>query len=220
MTRGLLRLCCQQGDALLQVAKPVHPLRLFSGSVKLLQKDGKPATAVKGIPYKNLVIGVPKERWTNEKRVSVTPVVAGTLIKKGFNVQVESGAGFDAKFRDADYEAAGAKIVDGRTAFQTDIVLKVRQPAELEIPQLREASTLISFLYPAQNKDLIDKLAQRKINAFAMDAIPRISRAQVFDALSSMANISGYRAVIEAANRSGRPAEWAPSCVRSTHGRP
>ncbi|XP_050068389.1 NAD(P) transhydrogenase, mitochondrial-like [Anopheles maculipalpis] len=200
MTRGVLRLCCQQGDALLQVTRPLHPLRLFSGSVKLLQKDGKPATAVKGVPYQNLVIGVPKERWANEKRVSVTPVVAGTLIKKGFKVQIESGAGVNAKFRDADYEAAGASIVDSRRAFETDIVLKVRQPIDPEIPQLKDASTLISFLYPTQNKELIDKLAQRKINAFAMDAIPRISRAQVFDALSSMANISGYRAVIEAAN--------------------
>lgn len=200
MTRGVLRLCAYGGDAILHIRKPTHPLRLFSGSVKLLQKDGKPATAVTGIPYTNLVIGVPKERWVNERRVAVTPAVTATLVKKGFKVNIEAGAGVDAKFRDAEYVTAGGNIVDKAQAFQSDIVLKVRQPMENEIMALRENSTLISFLYPTQNKDLIDKLAQRKLNAFAMDAIPRISRAQVFDALSSMANISGYRAVIEAAN--------------------
>lgn len=115
-------------------------------------------------------------------------------------MNVESGAGFEAKFRDDDYTQAGGKIVQGNDAYNADILLKVRQPAESEIPLLKEGSTLISFLYPGQNKELMDKLSQRKVNAFAMDCIPRISRAQVFDALSSMANIAGYRAVIEAAN--------------------
>uniref|UniRef100_U5ESM1 NAD(P) transhydrogenase, mitochondrial n=1 Tax=Corethrella appendiculata TaxID=1370023 RepID=U5ESM1_9DIPT len=200
MTLGVLRVCTYGGESLLKIPQPIHPIRLFTGSVRLIQKDGKPVQAVKGIPYKNLTIGVPKEKWTNERRVALTPAVTATLVKKGFNVNIEKGAGFEAKFRDSEYEAAGGKLVDATAAFNSDIVLKVRQPMENEIANFKENSTLISFLYPTQNKDLIDKLATRKVNAFAMDAIPRISRAQVFDALSSMANISGYRAVIEAAN--------------------
>uniref|UniRef100_A0A1L8E0C8 NAD(P) transhydrogenase, mitochondrial n=1 Tax=Nyssomyia neivai TaxID=330878 RepID=A0A1L8E0C8_9DIPT len=200
MTRGVLRLCTLSGQHILRIPRPIHPLRLFSGSVKILQKDGKPVEAIKGIEYKNLTIGCPKERWNNERRVAMTPAVAATLIKKGFNVNVESGAGLEAKFRDEDYKQAGAKIVDSKGIYNADILLKVRQPTPEEIPMLKPESTLISFLYPAQNKDLMNELAKRKINAFAMDCIPRISRAQVFDALSSMANIAGYRAVIEAAN--------------------
>lgn len=92
--------------------------------------------------------------------------MTATLVKNGFTVQVESGAGFEAKFRDADYVAAGANIVDAKTAFQSDILLKVRQPMDSEIPLMKEHSTLISFLYPAQNKDLIGKLSEKKINAF------------------------------------------------------
>lgn len=111
-------------------------------------------------------IGVPKEKWVNERRVSVTPAVAATFVKNGFTVQVEAGAGFEAKFRDQDYIDAGAKIVDATTAFQSDIVLKVRQPLDNEIPMMKENATLVSFLYPAQNKDLVGKLAERKINAF------------------------------------------------------
>ncbi|XP_055699861.1 NAD(P) transhydrogenase, mitochondrial-like [Phlebotomus papatasi] len=200
MTLGVLRLCTLSGEHILRIPRPIHPLRLFSGSVKLLQKDGKPVEAIKGIAYKNLTIGCPKERWNNERRVAMTPAVAATLIKKGFNVNVESGAGFEAKFRDEDYIQAGAKIVDSKGIYNADILLKVRQPTNEEVPLLKPESTLISFLYPAQNKELINELAKKKINAFAMDSIPRISRAQVFDALSSMANIAGYRAVIEAAN--------------------
>ncbi|XP_053699405.1 NAD(P) transhydrogenase, mitochondrial-like [Sabethes cyaneus] len=200
MTRGVLRLCAFGGESILQLPKITHPLRLFSCSARILQKDGKPAIAVVGIPYKNMVIGVPKERWTNERRVAVTPAVTASLVKKGFNVNIEAGAGLEAKFRDSEYVSAGAKIVEKEKAFQSDIILKVRQPMDNEIAAIKANSTLISFLYPSQNKELIDKLAQQKLTAFAMDAIPRISRAQVFDALSSMANISGYRAVIEAAN--------------------
>ncbi|XP_055623090.1 NAD(P) transhydrogenase, mitochondrial-like [Toxorhynchites rutilus septentrionalis] len=200
MTRGILRLCAYGGDVAVQIHKPAQPLRLFSGNARYLQKDGKPAAVATGIPYEKLFIGVPKERWANERRVAVTPAVTATLVKKGFNVNVEAGCGLEAKFRDSEYSSAGANIVDRMQAFQSDIVLKVRQPMDDEINSLKHNSTLISFLYPSQNKELIEKLAQKKLNAFAMDAIPRISRAQVFDALSSMANISGYRAVIEAAN--------------------
>ncbi|XP_073985209.1 NAD(P) transhydrogenase, mitochondrial-like [Rhodnius prolixus] len=172
------------------LSKNVH----FSGNLRA--EAEKPL----GIPYKNLKIGVPKETWKDEKRVALTPAVTATLIKKGFNVAVEEGAGVGAKFRDSDYKNAGAKIVKRDEAFLADIILKVRQPQETEINLFKPDSVLISFLYPGQNKALIDKLASRKITAFGMDCIPRISRAQVFDALSSMANIAGYRAIVEAAN--------------------
>lgn len=200
MSQGVLRLCTLSGEHLLKIPQPLHPSRLFSGTVKLLSKDGKPVEAIRGIPYKNLTIGVPKEKWVNEKRVAMSPAVTAALTKKGFTVNIEKGAGEEAKFRDQDFAEAGGKIVDGNKAWDSDILLKVRQPLDTEIPLLRDNSTLISFLYPGQNKDLLNHLAKKKINAFAMDCVPRISRAQVFDALSSMANIAGYRAVIEAAN--------------------
>ncbi|GLV37820.1 hypothetical protein CBL_06478 [Carabus blaptoides fortunei] len=178
----------------------VNTLELCTAVKKQTDVKSASPAQVQGIPYKQLTIGVPKERWQNERRVAVTPVVAGAFVKKGFTVNVEENAGFEAKFRNEDYLNVGAKVVNTQTAFNSDIVLKVRQPLDNEINNIRDNSTLISFLYPAQNKPLIDTLASKKINAFAMDCIPRISRAQVFDALSSMANISGYRAVIEAAN--------------------
>lgn len=98
--------------------------------------------------------------------MAITPAVAAAFVKKGFNVNVESGAGFGAKFRDDDYTQVGAKVVDEKSAFNSDILLKVRQPMESEIDLLKPGSTLVSFLYPAKNKELIDKLAQKKINAF------------------------------------------------------
>lgn len=200
MTRGILRLCAHQKATLVKFGEPLTPIRFFSGSAKLLQKDGKPVEVIKGIPYKNLTIGVPKERWQGERRVAISPAVTATLTKKGFNVNIEENAGLEAQFRNDDYAAAGAKIVNYANAYNTDILLKVRIPLETEIKDLRDESTLISFLYPGQNKARIDQMAAKKMTAFGMDCIPRISRAQVFDALSSMANISGYRAVIEAAN--------------------
>ncbi|RZF32247.1 hypothetical protein LSTR_LSTR009476 [Laodelphax striatellus] len=172
----------------------------FSVSRIVLKQAAKDAKTVSGRPYNKLTIGVPKEVWENEKRVAITPAVTQTLIKKGFSVNIEAGAGLGAKFPDFDYKSAGASLVDKEKAFSTDIILKVRQPLQNEVELFKPASTLISFLYPGQNKPLIESLATRKINCFAMDCIPRISRAQVFDALSSMANVSGYRAVIEAAN--------------------
>lgn len=98
--------------------------------------------------------------------MSLTPAVSAALIKKGFSVQMEAGAGVAAKFRDQDYVESGVKIVDGKKVFDSDILLKVRQPMENEIPMLKENSTLISFLYPGQNKELVSKLADRKITAF------------------------------------------------------
>lgn len=181
-------------------------VRSFHASSFLLSEKKK-EKETPGIPYSELSVGVPKEIFLNEKRVAITPANVALLKKKGFKeVLVEKGAGVGAKFSDTDYETAGAKIVGPKDVYQSDIVLKVRPPqqsADLgqhETSILKEKSTLISFIYPAQNKHIVDLLAQRKANVFAMDAVPRISRAQVFDALSSMANIAGYKAVVEAAN--------------------
>jgi len=168
-------------------------------------KDAKAAeTAIVGTPYSSLTIGVPKESFGGEKRVALVPAAVANLCKKGFNINVQDGAGMESQFRNIDYEAAGAKIVDNSGAFKSDIVLKVRQPSIEEAAKFKEGGTLYSFLYPAQNKELIDEMAKYKLTAFGMDCVPRISRAQVFDALSSMGNISGYRAVVEASNHFGR----------------
>ena len=154
----------------------------------------------------SLTIGVPKEIFANEKRVATVPDVVEKLIKLGFSVLVESGAGDLANFSDDSYTAAGARIAptvkdlwDG-----SDIVFKVRAPSLDEVASIKPGTTLVSFIWPAQNPDLMQALAARQITVLAMDSIPRISRAQKCDALSSMANIAGYRAVIEAANHFGR----------------
>ncbi|KAK7467220.1 hypothetical protein VKT23_004278 [Stygiomarasmius scandens] len=160
-----------------------------------------------GTPYSSLTVGVPRETFPNERRVALTPQNAALLRKKGFaEVLVEQDAGTHAQFTNEMYTAAGAKLVSREELYKTsDITLKVRPPLlGQEVESLREGSTLISFLYPIQNKDTVDALALRKVDALAMDMIPRISRAQVFDALSSMANISGYKAVLEASNHFGR----------------
>ena len=153
-------------------------------------------------------IGVPKEIHEGEKRVATTPEVIGHLKKLGFEVIVEAGAGSLANFSDAAYTEAGAVIANEVKSVwnDSDIILKVRGP-ELngpEIDLLKEGQILISFLWPAQNPDLLKKLADKKVTAMAMDMVPRISRAQKMDALSSMANIAGYRAVVEAAQNFGR----------------
>lgn len=158
-------------------------------------------------PYSKLTVGVPRETFPNERRVSLTPQNVALLLKKGFaKVIVEKGAGAEAQFLDEAYDKAGATLVDGASPVwkQADIVLKVRGPSAAEVDQLQEGQTIISFLQPAQNKDLVAKIAAKKATSFAMDMIPRISRAQVFDALSSMANIAGYKAVLEASNNFGR----------------
>lgn len=160
-----------------------------------------------GIPYSSLTVGAPRETYPNERRVALTPQNVALLKKKGFStVFVEREAGAHAKFLDEEYIKAGATLVSKDELLnKTDILLKVRPPSqEDEAKRFREGSTIISFLYPAQNKPLVETLASRKLNAFAMDMIPRISRAQTFDALSSMANIAGYKAVLEAANHFGR----------------
>jgi len=183
-------------------------VRNLKNSSGLYQEATKAATAeqpaILGIPYKKLSIGVPKEVFKDERRVSVVPATVQTLVKKGFSVNVEQDAGVLASFNNSEYEAAGAKIVASKNALESDIVLKVRPPEMKEVEQLKPGSTLISFLYPAQHPDLIETLVKRNVTSFGMDCVPRISRAQVFDALSSMANIAGYKAVVLAANHFGR----------------
>jgi H+-translocating NAD(P) transhydrogenase subunit alpha len=152
------------------------------------------------------VIGVPKETAAGEKRVATVPEVVEKLIKLGFKVAVESGAGDAANFSDDVYRGAGAEIVEGAAKLwaASDIVFKVRGPSAEEIGLMREGGTLVSFIWPAQNPELLKQLAAKKATVLAMDSVPRISRAQKLDALSSMANIAGYRAVIEAAHHFGR----------------
>ncbi|HEY0282334.1 MAG TPA: Re/Si-specific NAD(P)(+) transhydrogenase subunit alpha [Rhizomicrobium sp.] len=152
-------------------------------------------------------IGIPKETFAGEKRVATAPEVVSKLIKLGFAVIVESGAGDGASFYDDAFAAAGAKIANSAAEVwsSSDIVFKVRAPDPGEVALLKEGTTLISFIWPAQNPDLMKALAARKVTVLAMDAVPRLlSRAQKMDALTSMAGISGYRAVIEAANAFGR----------------
>ena len=148
-------------------------------------------------------LGIVKETRPGERRVAASPNVVARWTKAGWQVEVERDAGAAANYPDSQYTAAGATIVDRAVAWHADIVLKVRPPEPAEVDQLREGGALISFIYPAQNEPLVAKLAARKVTLLAMDQVPRISRAQKMDALSSMQNISGYRAVIEAANRFG-----------------
>jgi NAD(P) transhydrogenase subunit alpha len=156
-------------------------------------------------------VGIPKEIYPNECRVAATPDSVQKIIKLGYEVVIEAGAGDASSFLDAAYTEAGAAIApDAKAVYaQADVVLKVRQPIARpdgthEADLIKEGATLIGFIWPAQNKDLLDRLAKRKLTVLAMDAVPRITRAQKLDALSAMANIAGYRAVIEAAANFGR----------------
>jgi NAD(P) transhydrogenase subunit alpha len=151
-------------------------------------------------------IGVPMEIHPGERRVATTPEVATQLIKLGFEVAIESGAGAAASYSDEAYQAAGCELVKSRKDLwkEADLILKVRAPDAKETRLLRSGQTLICFLWPAQNPELLQTLTERGVTALSMDSIPRISRAQKMDALSSMANIGGYRAVVEAAQHFGR----------------
>jgi NAD(P) transhydrogenase subunit alpha len=149
------------------------------------------------------LIGVPRETAAGEKRVATVPEVVEKLIKLGLRVAVETGAGDAANFPDDAYRAAGAEIVENVWP-AADIIFKVRSPSPSEIGAMRTGATLVSFIWPAQNPELMQALAEKKATVLAMDSVPRISRAQKLDALSSMANIAGYRAVIEAAHAFGR----------------
>lgn len=168
----------------------VVPLTITrSATVSDSPSEDIPAT--ESIPYSKLTVGVVRETYPNERRVAITPQNAALLLKKGFaRVLVERGAGLEAQFTDAAYEKAGVTLGDSREVWgQSDIILKVRAPSFVgeisEVDRLKKGATLISFIYPTQpqNKKVVEKLASRGTTSFAMDMIPRISRAQVFDAL-------------------------------------
>ena len=148
-------------------------------------------------------IGVPRESRPRETRVAATPKTVGQLVGLGYDVAVESGAGALASFSDEAYAAAGARVVDAEEAWGSDIVHKVNAPSDEEIARLRPGTVLVSLMAPALSPELVEKLRAAGVTAMAMDAVPRISRAQSLDVLSSMANIAGYRAVVEAAHEFG-----------------
>ena len=153
------------------------------------------------------LIGVPRESFAGEKRVATVPEVVEKLIKLGFKVAVQSGAGDAANFSDDSYRAAGAQIIGDAAGLwaASDVVFKVRAPSVDEVGLMRAGQAMVGFIWPAQNPELMQQLAARKVTVLAMDSLPRmLSRAQKMDALTSMAGITGYRAVIEAAHAFGR----------------
>ena len=175
----------------------------MTATVEQQLENSQQSEAKKESPRK---IGVPKEIYLNECRVAATPSTVKKLQKLGFEILIQSGAGAAANFSDQTYQEADCKIIpDAQTLWaEADIILKVRAPEPSEIEGMPQDKTIISFIWPAQNEELLNQLASRNSTVLAMDAVPRISRAQKMDALSSMANIAGYRAVIEAANNFGR----------------
>lgn len=149
-------------------------------------------------------IGVPNETRPDETRVAATPEVVRKYVERGASVSVESGAGTRAMFDDASYREAGADVVDGAAAWSSEVVLKVRSPVLGEVERLSTGATLVSFLAPDLDADTFAALSARQVTAVAMESVPRIARAQKMDALSSTANLAGYKAVLEAANAFGR----------------
>ncbi|WP_235561953.1 Re/Si-specific NAD(P)(+) transhydrogenase subunit alpha [Marmoricola sp. Leaf446] len=149
------------------------------------------------------VVGVVGESTPGERRVAATPDTVAQLVRLGYRVRVEAGAGTGADFSDAAYAAAGASVASLTEAWSGDLVLKINPPDLQELDLLAAGATLVSLLSPALRPDLVEALAARPVTALAMDAVPRISRAQSLDVLSSMANIAGYRAVIEASHAFG-----------------
>jgi NAD(P) transhydrogenase subunit alpha len=171
------------------------------------RKDERPDAATAATDgEKSVKIGAPKEIFEGENRVAMTPDSAAALVKLGHTCVVQAGAGAKAGFSDAAYAKAGVEVLpDAAAVFAAaDVVVKVRGPEAAEAKLLKSGQTLISFFWPAQNADLMDQIAKQGATVVAMDMVPRISRAQKMDALSSMANIAGYRAVIEAGNNFGR----------------
>ncbi len=153
-------------------------------------------------------LGIVKETRPEERRVAASPAVVAKWVKGGWEVAIERGAGDSAFYPDAQYETAGARVASRSEAWSADIVLKLRPPVmnadgTSEADQMREGATLVSYIFPSESPQLLERLAVKKLTVLAMDQVPRISRAQKMDALSSMANIAGYRSVIEAANRFG-----------------
>ena len=152
-----------------------------------------------------MIISIPKESFKGEKRVALTPESAKHIQKLGHELRIEAGAGKAAEFSDADYKDADVTVVKGDAIWtDTDVVMKVQGITEDELGKMKDGTTVISFFWPAQNEELMAKVAKANINLIAMDCVPRLSRSQKMDALSSMANIGGYRAIVEAANQFGR----------------
>lgn len=152
-----------------------------------------------------MIIAVPKETKFKENRVAITPTVAKEIISKGFQVIIEADAGLNSFYSDENYTTVGCKIVNTNEVYtQADVVLKVNAPQPEEIAQMKKGAILISFMWAATNPDLVDACAKAGISAFSMDAVPRISRAQKMDALSSQANLAGYKSVLMCANQIGK----------------
>lgn len=151
-----------------------------------------------------MILGVLTETKINERRVALSPEIVKLLVKKGFQVQVESGAGLGSNFADDDYKSAGAQVVSKVEVFNSDVILKVNAPTKEEAAQYKQQAVSISLLYAYTQPQLLEVLNARQITSFAMDAVPRISRAQKMDALSSQANLAGYKAVIMGANALGK----------------
>ena len=150
-------------------------------------------------------IGIPRESYPGEKRVAMTPEGAEKLIAMGFTVAIEAGAGNGSDYADDTYLEAGVVVQSSDVLWDTaDLILKVRSPVASEVERMRSGSWLVSFIWPAQQPELMKQFASQQSTVLAMDCVPRISRAQRMDALTSMANIAGYRAVIEAAHHFGR----------------
>jgi H+-translocating NAD(P) transhydrogenase subunit alpha len=168
---------------------------------------GHTGVAAPAAAHPSLLIGVPKETAAGEKRVATVPEVVEKLIKLGFSVAVQSGAGDAANCDDDSYRAAGAQVIDGAAGLfaAADIVFKIGVPTSEEVGLMHAGQTLITFIWPAQNPELMKQLADKKVTVLAIDSLPRtLSRAQKMDALTSQAGVAGYRAVIEAANAFGR----------------
>ena len=179
---------------------------MTTGAIAETTPGASPVAATPETPKTVQRIGVPREIFPGEKRVATVPEVVEKLVKLGFKVVVESGAGDLANCADDTYRAAGADVVEGAAALwaASDIVFKVREPSADEVALMHEGQTLISFIWPAQNPELMQSLAARKVTVLAIDCLPRmLSRAQKMDALTSQAGVAGYRAVIEAANAFG-----------------
>ncbi len=151
-----------------------------------------------------MVIGIPKETLSGENRVASAPTAVAALLKLGFEVQVQKGCGTKASFTDQEFIDAGANVVTKKNAWLSDIIFKVNPPTLDEVAAMKEGATLISFIAPAQNDDILAALKDKSITTLAMEMVPRMTRSQSMDALSSMANIAGYRAVIEATHHFGR----------------
>lgn len=151
-----------------------------------------------------ITVGVPKETAPGETRVAATPDSVKRLVKYGFDIHVEEGAGISAGFRNEDYDAVGAKIVSPKEVWATPVVTKVAPPTQTEASFIPSGTFIVSLLEPFRNVDLLENFAKQKVDALALEAIPRTSRAQAMDVLSSQAGIAGYRAVIEAAHHFGR----------------